>query len=180
MINYGAKELAAAFRTVRKNTVQLAHDIPADQYEFVASPGFKTVRENFAHIAWAPTLQLDLHRDRKLTTLQGYDWGKLMAGAAAFEGTPRSKDEIVALLERTGAEFASWVEGLSADFLNETYLDPTGQNPKSRFESIMSVKEHEMHHRGQLMLILRLVGGVPHLTRERQARAAAAAAAAKQ
>ncbi len=41
---------------------------------------------------------------------------------------------------------------------------------------ILSVKEHEMHHRGQLMLIERMVGIVPHLTREMQARMAAAAA----
>ena len=42
---------------------------------------------------------------------------------------------------------------------------------------ILSVKEHEMHHRGQLMLIERVIGVVPHLTREMQARIAAAAAA---
>jgi uncharacterized damage-inducible protein DinB len=41
---------------------------------------------------------------------------------------------------------------------------------------ILSVKEHEMHHRGQLMLIERVVGIVPHLTRDMQARIAAAAA----
>ena len=33
-----------------------------------------------------------------------------------------------------------------------------------------------MHHRGQLMLIERILGIVPHLTREMQARFAAAAA----
>jgi uncharacterized damage-inducible protein DinB len=38
---------------------------------------------------------------------------------------------------------------------------------------ILSVKEHEMHHRGQLMLIERMVGVVPHLTRQMQARMAA-------
>jgi uncharacterized damage-inducible protein DinB len=38
---------------------------------------------------------------------------------------------------------------------------------------IMGVKEHEMHHRGQLMLLERLVGIVPHLTRQMQARIAA-------
>jgi uncharacterized damage-inducible protein DinB len=54
----------------------------------------------------------------------------------------------------------------------------TGMMPpsKSRFEMILSVKEHEMHHRGQLMLIERLVGIVPHMTREMQSRLAAAAA----
>jgi uncharacterized damage-inducible protein DinB len=44
---------------------------------------------------------------------------------------------------------------------------------KTRFEMILGVKEHEMHHRGQLMLIERMVGIVPHLTREGQARMAA-------
>jgi uncharacterized damage-inducible protein DinB len=38
---------------------------------------------------------------------------------------------------------------------------------------LLSVKEHEMHHRGQLMLIERMIGIVPHLTREMQARFAA-------
>jgi uncharacterized damage-inducible protein DinB len=37
---------------------------------------------------------------------------------------------------------------------------------------ILSVKEHEMHHRGQVMLIQRMLGIVPHLTREREARTA--------
>ena len=44
---------------------------------------------------------------------------------------------------------------------------------KTRFEMILGVKEHEMHHRAQLMLIERMVGIVPHLTREGQARIAA-------
>ena len=43
---------------------------------------------------------------------------------------------------------------------------------KTRFEMILGVKEHEMHHRAQLMLIERMLGVVPHLTREMQARIA--------
>ena len=52
---------------------------------------------------------------------------------------------------------------------------PPGMTPesKTRFEMLMGVKEHEMHHRGQLMLIERMIGIVPHLTREMQARMAA-------
>jgi uncharacterized damage-inducible protein DinB len=41
---------------------------------------------------------------------------------------------------------------------------------------IMSLKEHEMHHRAQLMLMQRMIGQVPHLTRAMQERFAAAAA----
>ena len=51
---YGAKELAQSFRTVRKNTIQVAEDIPADQYDFQAAPGVKTVAQILAHIAVSP------------------------------------------------------------------------------------------------------------------------------
>jgi uncharacterized damage-inducible protein DinB len=43
---------------------------------------------------------------------------------------------------------------------------------------LMSMKEHEMHHRGQLMLLQRMIGLVPHLTRQMQERMAQRAAAA--
>ena len=59
---------------------------------------------------------------------------------------------------------------MSPEFLNETFTDPMGQNPKTRLENLMSIKEHEMHHRGQLMLIERILGVVPHLTRQREER----------
>jgi uncharacterized damage-inducible protein DinB len=50
---------------------------------------------------------------------------------------------------------------------------------RTRFEMLLGPKEHEMHHRGQLMLIERLLGIVPHLTREQQARMGAMANASK-
>ena len=55
-------------------------------------------------------------------------------------------------------------------------IDPPS---KSRFEILLGVKEHEMHHRAQLMLLERLLGVVPHLTREREARMAARGASAR-
>ncbi len=57
---------------------------------------------------------------------------------------------------------------------------PEGAVPgsKSRLEMLLSVKEHEMHHRGQLMMIERMIGIVPHLTREMQARMAGTGAPA--
>ncbi len=63
---------------------------------------------------------------------------------------------------------------MSDDFLGEQVSMPPGMQPaeKTRFEMILGVKEHEMHHRGQLMLMERMLGIVPHLTREMQARMA--------
>ena len=183
MAEYGASQMANSFRTVRKNTLQIANDIPEDKYDYVAAPGFKSVSELLRHIAYGTMIHYDFHRDKKLTTLQGYDFGAYMARSAAAESTPRSKAEIIVLLQDEGDKFAAWLESLSSQMLGETFTDVMGQNPKTRLEHLLGAKEHEMHHRGQLMLIQRLIGMVPHLTRQMQerirARATAAAAATR-
>jgi hypothetical protein len=43
-----------------------------------------------------------------------------------------------------------------------------------------TTKEHEMHHRGQLMTLQRMIGQVPHLTRLMQERMTAMIAAQQQ
>jgi len=174
MTCYGGKELAAAFRTVRNNTLQIAQDIPEDKYDFTPAPGARSVARTLTHIALLSSFQEDIQRTRRVTTLAGYDFGAMTASLAAVEDEKRSKAQIVAMLRERGDAFASWLEGLSSEFLCETFTDPTGQNARTRLEGLMSVKEHEMHHRGQLMLVERLLGIVPHLTRQRQERAAAA------
>ena len=85
---------------------------------------------------------------------------------------------MIELLTVDGEKWAKWVEGLQDNFLGEVIEMPPGGTPaaRTRFDMILSVKEHEMHHRGQLMLIERQLGIVPHLTRRMQERANAAAA----
>jgi len=167
MLVYGPTQLANAFRTVRKNTVRIAEDIPEVKYDFVAAPGVRSVRELLCHIAFAASFQEDVHRIKRLSTLQGYDFGAFGRETQARERGTRSKAEIIELLETRGADFAGWLESLAPEFLAETVTDPSGQNPRSRLEMLMAAKEHEMHHRGQLMLIERMLGVVPHLTRQR-------------
>jgi uncharacterized damage-inducible protein DinB len=177
MVNYGVTELAKAYRTVRGNTLQIARDIPEDKYGFRASPDTRSVGELLGHIAVITMLHYDFHRDKRLTTLKGYDFPAFIGRSNAEANKTRSKSELIALLESEGEKFAKWLESLSDDFLNETYTDPMGQNARTRFEHLLSAKEHEMHHRGQLMLMQRMMGLTPHLTREAQERRARAAAA---
>ena len=49
--SYGTKEMADSFRTVRKNTIQVAQDIPDDKYGFRAAEGVMTIGEMLAHLA---------------------------------------------------------------------------------------------------------------------------------
>jgi uncharacterized damage-inducible protein DinB len=176
VINYGGPQLAAAFRTVRKNTLQIAEDIPADKYDFVPAPGTRPVGTLLVHIAYSPRLYDDMHRVNRVTTLAGYNFGTFMGWIAGEEKIVRPKEEIVALLKTEGDTLSAWLESLPMDFLAETFTDPSGQNVRTRFESLLSPKEHEMHHRGQLMTMQRMIGQVPHLTRQMQERMAAMAA----
>lgn len=171
MSTYGAAQLAASFRTVRKNTIQIAEDIPEDQYGFVSAPGVRTVAQLLVHIAVGPRIWQAINK-AELTTLEGFDFMTLFMGNAAEEQTPRTKAEVVELLRTEGENFASFLGGLSDEFLAVEVGHPGGQPPKSRLEGVMGAKEHEMHHRAQLMVCQRLIGVVPHLTRARQARMA--------
>jgi|WetSurMetagenome_2_1015567.scaffolds.fasta_scaffold438205_2 uncharacterized damage-inducible protein DinB len=175
MIYYGAKELAASCRVVRGNTILIAQDIPEDKYQFKPVPEYRTVAQMLAHIALSYGFQYQVHAVEKRNTLEGFDFPALMKALMEEESRSRTKAQLIDLLQKEGEKWAGWAEGLSDAFLAEPVQMPAGSTPlqKSRLEMILSVKEHEMHHRGQLMLIQRLVGVVPHLTRERMARMAA-------
>ena len=71
---------------------------------------------------------------------------------SADENTKRSKAEIIAVLASARDHFGGWLDTLSDDFLSQPVAMMPGTPPKSRFEMLLGVKEHEMHHRGQLML----------------------------
>jgi len=174
MIYYGAKELAASSRVVRGNTILIAQDIPEEKYQFKPVQEYRTVAQMLAHIALSYRFQFQVHAVEKRNTLEGFDFPALMKVLMEEEGLPRTKAQLIDLLQKEGEKWASWADGLSDAFLSEPVQMPAGGTPaqKSRLEMILSVKEHEMHHRGQLMLVQRLIGVVPHLTRERLARMA--------
>lgn len=176
---YTAKNLADSFRTVRKNTITIAQELPEEKYIFQPALNTRTVGELLAHISLLHTVQHQIQAEERRTTLVGFNFPALMQRLGAEEKVKRSKEQLIEALKSSGEKWAGFVEGLSDNFLAERVEMPAGMTPasKSRFEMILSVKEHEMHHRGQLMLIERMVGIVPHLTREMQARMAAASAA---
>jgi len=180
MLCYGAKDLARAYRTVRANTVKAAEEIPESKLDFAPAPGTRTIRQLLTHIALSDSFA-GLHKEKR-TNFDGINFPEMVGKLIAEEQKPRSKAELIAMLKQRGEETASWIESLNDDFLAEQFTQGPGQTPasKTRFEMIMSLKEHEMHHRAQLMLIQRMIGQVPHLTRAMQERFAARAAEQQQ
>jgi uncharacterized damage-inducible protein DinB len=164
-MTYGGKELASAFRTVRKNTIQVAEDIPESKYSHVAAPDARSVEAMLSHVAIATRMWIEMaHKAPK--SLVGFDFLKFVEPIRAEEAKHRTKAELLELLRTEGEKFATWLETLTPEFLAEMITDPDGKTQKSRFERILGAKEHEMHHRAQLMLIERQLGIVPHLTRQ--------------
>jgi uncharacterized damage-inducible protein DinB len=171
---YSGKDLARSFRDVRGNTITIAEEIPEDRYTFQAAPEVRTVGRLLTHIALTPRFQLTTHTNR-VVDLATVNFAEVISRTAAEEAASRTKAEILALLRSEGDAYAAFVEGLDDAFLAERVAMPPGAHPaaKTRFEMLMSPKEHEMHHRGQLMLVQRMIGLVPHLTRRQQERFAA-------
>ena len=169
MTYYGGKELADSFRTVRKNTLAIAEEIPEAQFDFRAVPEVRSVAEMLSHIAVAASRNHEMHAASR-TTFEGFDWSAFIEKWTKEEQRLRTKLQILDALRQTGEAWASWLEGLPEEFLSaQVQMAPQATPPsKSRFELLLSAKEHEMHHRAQLMLIQRLLGMVPHLTRERE------------
>ncbi len=171
MTYYSSKDMADSWRTVRKNTVQVAEDIPEEKYAFRAAPDTMSVGELLAHLAATPHWANQCHFvDRKVAVTMD-DFGKWMGEVGQASKALTTKAAIVAALKADGDAFAVGLEAMTEAQLGEKVALPMGE--KTRFEMLLGVKEHEMHHRAQLFLIERMVGIVPHLTRARQTAQAA-------
>jgi uncharacterized damage-inducible protein DinB len=180
MNSYGAKEMAEAFRTVRRNTLQIANDIPEDKYSFRATADAMSVGEELAHIACATIWAVQAHAVDKKTFISFEDFGAYMSRTSECEKALTGKPDVISALIKNGEEFANFLERLTPEQLAEfvRFPPPVQPSTKSRFEMLLGVKEHEMHHRAKLMVMERLLGIVPHLTRARQQRQAPAHAPA--
>lgn len=166
--------MAESFRTVRKNTIIIAEEIGEEHYGFRPSPESRSIGQTLVHITNALKLPEQIHRTLRLKTLEGFDFMGFFGPLMADEAAPHTKAEILQRLKDGGNNFAEWLGTLSEDFLAERVASPIpGERDKTRFEMLLGVKEHEMHHRAQLMMMQRMVGLVPHLTRQMNERIAA-------
>jgi uncharacterized damage-inducible protein DinB len=160
---YGVRQLAASMRAVRQNTILIADDIPESQYAFRATPETRSVAETLVHIAWLWTADRHMHEERRLDTLEGFDFPALLEKSASEEKVARSKAEIIELLRIEGDRAVQWIEALSEAFISEHVRLPGGGSV-TRFEMLLATKEHELQHRAQLTVIERLLGIVPRFT----------------
>jgi uncharacterized damage-inducible protein DinB len=178
MTYYGSSELARSFRTVRGNTIRTVEEIPEEKYDFRPTPESRSVKELLVHIVATSQRNYQGHAVRQIMTFVGVDFAAMMRELAeqSQQLATLSKAELLGLLRADGEKWGEFLDRVTEEQLSVIvpFSPPAVPSAKSRFEMLLSVKEHEMHHRAQLMVYQRLLGLVPHLTRERQARLARA------
>ena len=91
MTHYGSKELAQSFRTVRKNTLEAARDIPEDKYDFRPTPDCRSVEKLLTHIALSYRFQHRVQAIEKRSSMAGFDFQAVMAELGAEEATPEPR-----------------------------------------------------------------------------------------
>jgi uncharacterized damage-inducible protein DinB len=162
----GPQQLIESMQLVRGHTITIANDIPEDDYDFRPAPGTRSIRETLLHLVLMTSLDERLHGDERLRSFQGFDFRAFFAALPTQENSGLTKAAVLSALSEEGERWSRLVQRLPENVLPEPVQTPRGA--KTRFEMLLGTKEHEMHHRGQLMLIERLLGIVPHLTRNRQ------------
>jgi len=164
---YGPKQVANSIRAVRGNLLSIAEQVHEDDYLFRTTADTRSVAEILAHIAFFSNLDYLVHEEEHVTAMEAFDFGQFLRDSALQEKRLHSKSTLIKLLRDSGESWAEWVDFLPAPFLAEGVAQHDG-TLKTRFEMILSTKEHEMHHLGQLTVIERMLGIIPHTTRAKR------------
>jgi uncharacterized damage-inducible protein DinB len=156
-----------SWKTVRQDTAQAVEDFPANEFDFKATPELMTFGELARHI-------LDAGHALTGMLLDGVDdmatpQFREMIGKYRPQLPEQLDAETLAFQLRKSVE--TRVAELAAkgdDFFSGIITRFDGQKV-TRLEMIQMVKEHELTHRSQMFMYLRLQGIVPATTRRRQA-----------
>src|SRR5215813_12787359 len=96
---YGPQQLASAIRTVRKNTIIVAEDIPEESYGYRVTPDSRSVAETLLHIASAPQIDYHMHGSEPVSSIEDFQlFGTILQEAPIHEKLPYSKAQIIDLL----------------------------------------------------------------------------------
>ena len=135
----------------RKYLILVAETMPEDKYDFKATPESLTFAQNLLHIGFA----LDWHSQSLLGEREARVWSTDLT----FKVAHKSKEEMIALIDKTfDAALALLTKFDPTQFDNE--LDYFGLN-RSKRQIFLLLADHITHHRGQMLVYMRLNGLVP-------------------
>jgi len=158
-----------SWKTIREDTAQAVEDFSAHDLNYKPTEGVMTFGESARHILEAShaLTGLMLEGVDNFATPQFPEMrAKQIARLPKTEGAGALARELRASLEKRIAELSAQ----PAEFYAGEITRFDGQRV-TRLEMLQMLKEHELTHRSQLFLYLRLQGMVPPTTRRRMAKA---------
>ncbi len=135
------KEFKVKWENSTAYTLEFARSMPEDYYTFSPTPEEMTFGEQLKHIAgnmiWLSSSYL-----------------KGTKNHVDPSATGNSKKEIIAMLEKSFAYAATTIDGLTQKEVTELVEFIAG--PMTRMRVLFLMTDHVTHHRGQLVVYLRL------------------------
>ena len=162
------EQVLDSWKTIRQDTAAAVEEFPAGDLDFRPTPEVMTFRETARHILDASDglTGLLLAGDDNFTTPDFRDRMKRhMRSLDAGAGGP----ELAAALRNSLEERAAQLAAQPAEFFSHMITRFDGQRV-TRLEMVQTIKEHELTHRAQLFMCMRLKGMVPATTRRRLAK----------
>ena len=134
------------WKNATEYTLEFAKAMPEEAYNFKPAPEEMTFGEQLKHIAGNMVWLSSSYLNGTKTTLDPMNTGN-------------SKKEIIAILEKSFGYAALTVDHLSEKVLNQNVNFFAGVMTKRRITMLMT--DHVTHHRGQLVVYLRIKGIEP-------------------
>ncbi|MEP5338292.1 MAG: DinB family protein [Algibacter sp.] len=135
----------------RKYLILVAKTMPEDKYEFKASPDSMTFAENLMHIGYA----IDWHSQSLLGGRESRVWKT----DTVFKIANKSKEEMIATIDKTFEGAIELIKQFDTTQFDDE-LDYFGLN-RTKQQIFLLLADHITHHRGQMLVYMRLNGLVP-------------------
>ncbi|MFK7783400.1 DinB family protein [Psychroserpens sp.] len=135
----------------RNYLIIVAETMPEDKYGFKASPESLSFAENLMHIGFA----MDWHSQSLLGGRESRDWNT----DTEFKVTNKSKKEMISKINQTFDETIKLINQFDVSKLNDKmdYFELK----RSKRQILLLLTDHITHHRGQMLVYMRLNGLVP-------------------
>lgn len=135
----------------RKYLMLVAETLPEDNYFFKATPESLSFAEHLMHIAWA----MDWHSQSLLCGREARDWET----DTELRVRSKSKEEMIATVDKTFDKTIRLIKQFNVSKL-DTKLDYFGLTRTKR-QIMLLLADHISHHRGQMLVYLRINGHTP-------------------
>ena len=145
------KEYLERLEKSKDYLIVVAEMIPEDKYMFKATSESMSFAENLMHIAWA----MDWHSQSLMGGRDARDWDT----DTELKVDNKSKQEMIDKIDETFDKTIEFISNFDTNRLDER-LDYFGADRTKR-QILLLLADHITHHRGQMLVYMRLNGLKP-------------------